>query len=159
MLIGVGAIYLLVGALLYLLQDRFIFLPEALPADHTFEFDRPFDELWFERPDGGRINALHFHANKPKGIIMYHHGNAGNLSRWGEVSYFFLDLGYDVLIYDYRGYERVLVAEASNSCFQMLARSMNPCLRNGSPVKLLFMEDPWDRAWQVSWHQKCLMAN
>jgi len=97
-------IYILIALLLFFFQERFIFLPEFLHKDHTYVFDKEFEERWFDMADGARINALYFKANNPKGVIYYHHGNAGNLARWGEVSYFFTDLGYDVLIYDYRGY-------------------------------------------------------
>jgi fermentation-respiration switch protein FrsA (DUF1100 family) len=39
-----------------------------------------------------------------KGLIIYFHGNAGDLSRWGYVTEFYVDIGYDVVIMDYRGY-------------------------------------------------------
>ena len=54
--------------------------------------------------DGAMINALHFKADSSKGVIYYHHGNAGNLDRWGGIAEYFVQFGYDVLIYDYRGY-------------------------------------------------------
>ena len=54
--------------------------------------------------DGTRINALYFQAENPRGVIFYHHGNAENLERWGGVAEFYVEAGYDVLIYDYRGY-------------------------------------------------------
>jgi len=100
----VFGIYIAGGLIIYLFQERFIFLPKTLAADFKYSFDRPFEEIWYSMEDGAQINALHFKADKPKGIILYNHGNADNLVRWGEVSYFFLDQGYDVLIYDYRGY-------------------------------------------------------
>ncbi|MCX7635622.1 MAG: lysophospholipase, partial [Syntrophales bacterium] len=36
--------------------------------------------------------------------ILYCHGNAGSLRTWGEVAQTFLQRGYDVLIFDYRGF-------------------------------------------------------
>jgi fermentation-respiration switch protein FrsA (DUF1100 family) len=35
---------------------------------------------------------------------VYYHGNAGDLSRWGEVTSFFLQYNYEVLVMDYRTY-------------------------------------------------------
>ena len=37
-------------------------------------------------------------------MIIYFHGNANNLKRWGKYSVNFTSLGYDVLMIDYRGY-------------------------------------------------------
>jgi hypothetical protein len=60
--------------------------------------------LFLETEDGARLNALHFNAENPKGIIIYFHGNAGDLSRWGEITSHFLNYNYDVLVMDYRTY-------------------------------------------------------
>ncbi len=54
--------------------------------------------------DGAVLNTLHFKSDSSKGLILYFHGNAGSLRRWGEVVEPFVDLGFDVLIMDYRGY-------------------------------------------------------
>ena len=104
-ILGILAIlYLGLGLLIYLLQERLIFLPEKLPLDYSFEFDAPFEEHFIEMEDGAKINALHFTQNESRGLIVYFHGNAGSLARWGEVVIPFLDMGYEVLITDYRGY-------------------------------------------------------
>ena len=96
--------YLIASLLLYLLQERFIFLGEPLDNDHRFDFDSPFTEINIDMEDGGRVNALHFTIDNPKGLIVYYHGNAGNLAGWGFVASNFLQFGYDVAIMDYRGY-------------------------------------------------------
>jgi fermentation-respiration switch protein FrsA (DUF1100 family) len=97
-------VYLLSGLFLYLFQDRLIFMPEALNEDFVFEFEGDFNEINLEMEDGAVLNALHFKTDQPKGMMVYFHGNAGNLSRWGEVVLPFIDKGYEVLIVDYRGY-------------------------------------------------------
>ncbi|MEM9324521.1 MAG: alpha/beta fold hydrolase [Bacteroidota bacterium] len=97
-------VYLLLALAVYVFQERFIFLGEPISQDHVYSFRAPFEEQRFEMPDGGEINSLYFEAEDPKGVVFYHHGNGGELPRWGEVSYFFLNQGYDFFIYDYRGY-------------------------------------------------------
>ena len=87
----------------YFRQENMIFYPEALPPDFQYSFPARFDEVTIS-VDGAVINALHFKTDTPKGAIVYFHGNAGNLSGWGEVALDFTRLGYDVLIPDYRGY-------------------------------------------------------
>jgi len=84
-------------------QERMIFFPEVLPLDFRFVFPVPFEEINLKVEDA-TINALHFKKTGSKGVIIYFHGNAGNLSSWGYVAPDFLSRGYDVFIIDYRGY-------------------------------------------------------
>lgn len=88
----------------YMFQEKLIFLPTKLTQDYTYSFNTSFEEVFLDSPDGARLNALHFHAEHPKGLILYFHGNAGDLSRWGEIAQSFVLMGYDVLIMDYRTY-------------------------------------------------------
>ncbi|TAI48761.1 alpha/beta hydrolase [Flagellimonas allohymeniacidonis] len=103
-----------------LLQEKLIFLPTQLPQDYEYSFNREFDEFFLRSEDGAQLNALHFKAEKPKGLILYFHGNAGDLSRWGLITSKLVDFGYDVLVMDYRSYgkstgrlsERTLYSDA-----------------------------------------------
>lgn len=88
----------------YLLQEKFIFLPTTLDRDYQYTFDQDFEELFIETSDGASLNALHFKLEKPRGIIVYYHGNAGDLSRWGNITSYFTEHNYEVLVMDYRTY-------------------------------------------------------
>ncbi len=101
---SLAGLYVLLVLALYFFQENFIFLGESLPQDYRYAFSTSFEELNFEMSDGAAVNALHFKSTEKKGIIYYHHGNAGNLARWGGIAQYFVQFGYDVLIYDYRGY-------------------------------------------------------
>lgn len=85
-------------------QEKVVFLPVALPNHHEFEFDKNFEEYLWETPFEGKINAVHFKIENPKGLILYFHGNSDNLHRWGKIASEFTEFGYDVLAIDYRGY-------------------------------------------------------
>lgn len=90
--------------MLTLIQEKFIFLPTQLPREYSYSFERDFEEFFLTHPDGAQLNALHFKTENPKGVILYFHGNAGDLSRWGEIALRFLDFEHDVIVMDYRGY-------------------------------------------------------
>jgi len=94
----------MIGTSLYFLQEKLLFLPTVLEQDYKFKFERPFDELFLEPAENVKINALHFKAENPKGVILYFHGNAGDLSRWGHMAEYLVVKNYDVLIMDYRSY-------------------------------------------------------
>ena len=100
----VPAVLIGLGYAVYMFQEHLIFHPEKLSDKYKFVFDIPFEELTYETDDGNTISALLFKAEKSKGVIYYHHGNAGSLESWGIKAIDFISNGYDVLIYDYRGY-------------------------------------------------------
>jgi hypothetical protein len=89
------------------LQHWFIFRPKKLAVDYAYHFTLSPEEVWMDTPQGGRLNALWFKPRgtpSRKGVILFFHGNAGNLSRWGHLHHYFGRYGYDFFVYDYRGY-------------------------------------------------------
>lgn len=97
-------LYVLIGVALYFLQDNMLFMPQSLPQDYSYSFPTNFEELNLRTEDGANLNALHFKMEDPKGVILYFHGNAGELSRWGMVVQEFVAMQYDVLVMDFRTY-------------------------------------------------------
>jgi hypothetical protein len=96
--------WLLGNVFTLLWQDYFIFRPRRLPLHYTYQFEQDFTELFLHTPQGGRLNALWFKHLNAKGVVLFFHGNAGSLARWGHLHHFFQRLGYDYFVYDYRGY-------------------------------------------------------
>ena len=96
--------YVMIGLALYFFQEKLLFLPTTLEQSYEFNFDYNLDELFLKPEEGVTINALHFKVENPKGIILYFHGNSGDLSRWGKVAEYFVKKQYDVLVMDYRTY-------------------------------------------------------
>ena len=88
----------------WLRQERLLFAPEPLQADHRFSFGPDVHEVTIARPDGVRLNALHMRLAQPRGIVFYLHGNAGNLQSWFDHADFYRQAGYDLFMLDYRGY-------------------------------------------------------
>lgn len=99
--------YLLAVSLLYGLQERIIFQPDVLARGYSFQFGQDFKELYL--PHEGADTALHailFPAwdSVVLGLVLYFHGNADNLQRWGQYAVDFTRRGYEVLAIDYPGY-------------------------------------------------------
>ncbi|MBQ4819118.1 alpha/beta hydrolase [Aquimarina sp. MMG016] len=97
-------LYGLIALFLYMFQEKILFQPEDLPANYKFQFDHTFEEFFIETDDDARLNAIHFKNKNPKDVILYFHGNKGNLKRWGRITSFFANKQYDVIVMDYRGY-------------------------------------------------------
>lgn len=89
----------------YIFQHRLIFQSTRLRDDYAFRFTQPYNEFFLHTADNEKLNVLWFTPDLPsKGIILYFHGNASNLQRWGEYAIDFTSLGYEVVMMDYRGY-------------------------------------------------------
>jgi hypothetical protein len=97
-------LYVMIGTALYLIQERILFRPTVLAQDYVYQFNQPFEEVFLKAEEDAIINAIHFNTDNPKGVILYFHGNAGDLSRWGFIAEYFVKQQYDVFIMDYRTY-------------------------------------------------------
>ncbi|MGC1241816.1 MAG: alpha/beta hydrolase [Chryseosolibacter sp.] len=95
--------YVLLLMLLYTLQTKLIFYPGVLTRDFKFKLSFGDEEIILTTSDGEKISALFF-RNKSPDVILYFHGNAGDLSGWQFVAEDFTSLGYNFMIIDYRGY-------------------------------------------------------
>lgn len=97
--------YLLLCLVYFVLQERIIFRPLGkLYKSDNIRLASNFDEYFFEAREGGKIHSLLIHVENPKGVILYWHGNTGNLRRWATVAEEFTSFGYDVCVPDYRGF-------------------------------------------------------
>lgn len=98
------ALWCLAIILIWNQQEKLLFHPE--PLDPKFTFDLAYtSEVYIDVP-GARLHALYLHqpAEQSKGIVLFLHGNAGNLETWFTHADFWLTTGYDVLMPDYRGF-------------------------------------------------------
>ncbi len=63
-----------------------------------------YDETKITTSDGEKLNAWYFKAEKPKGLIIFFHGNAQNISTHFASLGWIVREGYSFMIFDYRGY-------------------------------------------------------
>lgn len=155
-------------------QERLIFYPQKLSASYKFKFDTPFEEVNHTMSDGVVINTLLFTAQASKGVVFYQHGNAGSLEHWGVKAKDFTEKGYDVFMYDYRGFgksggavknEKMLYNDALFLYQKLLERyeekqivlygislgtGIAAKLANRYPAKQLILETPYTNFYEVS---------
>lgn len=98
-------ITLFFGAIIYIFQSKVIFHPEKLPADFQFAYEHlEAEEKIVETEPGAKIDYLHFKVENPKGLVFYLKGNTKSIKGWGKFAIDFTRLGYDVFMFDYRGF-------------------------------------------------------
>lgn len=110
-------VYIAICLIYYIVQEKVIFYPEVLDPAHRYVYDGNFVEVNYYPAKDVIINALHFKAESAKGVVFYFHGNAGSLATWGDVASQFIENGYDLLIYDYRGYGKSRGEQSQQNMF------------------------------------------
>lgn len=105
------ALYGSIGIILYHTQDHFLWHPEAVPASTVYDFGgRPHVELNIPYDKETTLNLVEFRpvdrpADSPaKGVVLYFHGNRGNIERYSGVAPDFTRNGYEVWVWDYPGF-------------------------------------------------------
>ena len=106
----VGTVYVLLIVVLYFYQGRMVFLAHlpgraliATPED----IGLTYESMLIPTEDGERIHGWYVPgppAVQTRGVLLFFHGNAGNISHRLDSIRIFNQLGMDVLIVDYRGY-------------------------------------------------------
>jgi len=100
------ALYLLVCFVAWFFQDRLVWYPGPPPTRTPAAIGSAFEDLELRTVDGAFVHAWHVKAERPRGIVVVCHGNAGNIENRLSLAETFRLLDYDVLLFDYRGYGR-----------------------------------------------------
>jgi fermentation-respiration switch protein FrsA (DUF1100 family) len=82
------------------------FHPERAPWGGSWRAPRGGEEVWFRTAGGERLHGWFVRAGAPpaRAAVVYFHGNGGNVSYLGWVGESLAARGFDVLLFDYRGY-------------------------------------------------------
>ena len=106
-------LYLSACALVYRQQRKIIFQPTRELITTPVDLRLPFQDIWISvgsevnSPQPQRIHGWWIPAaGKPRGTLLYLHGNGFNISANLGLARRFQQLGLSVLMIDYRGYGR-----------------------------------------------------
>jgi len=99
--------YLLVVLVAMFLEDSLVFYPVRYPEGDWQPPGLDFTDAWFASADGTQLHGWYVPREKPCAVILFCHGNAGNISHRADLLRILnRRLGATVLIFDYRGYGR-----------------------------------------------------
>lgn len=113
-------LYFLSGIALLLLQDYFLFHPVKLPTTYQYHFNVPFEEINIPFNQTDNISLVKFFPDKAasRGIVLYFHGNKGNINRFAKFADNFTKNGYEVWMPDYPGYGKSIGARNEKILYQ-----------------------------------------
>jgi fermentation-respiration switch protein FrsA (DUF1100 family) len=110
-LVAAVIVIIIVLAALYayatMVRRSSMFVPEKYPAGQWEEAETQFHprEVWFNATDGVRLNGWLFASGDAKApLIIWCHGNGGNISERALIAEKLRRHNVDVLLFDWRGY-------------------------------------------------------
>lgn len=89
------------------LDELLLFQPTKFPKGNWNPAGLEFADVWMTSKDGTQIHGWYCPAETPKAVVLYCHGNGGNLAgRAATLQFLQEKMKASVLIFDYRGYGR-----------------------------------------------------
>ena len=89
------------------LDEQLLFFPTKYPSGNWKPTNLQFEDIYFTSQDGTKLHGWYCPSDKPRGVVLLAHGNAGNVSsRAIWLRYLQNEAKLSVLIFDYRGYGR-----------------------------------------------------
>jgi len=87
-------------------EEKFIFFPAVYPQGIYESEQRALqpEDHWFTTEDSVKLHGWLLRSKDAVGTLLMFHGNAGNLSHRGEILRRLRLTGFNVFIFDYRGY-------------------------------------------------------
>ena len=97
-------VYLGLLIIIFVAQPYFIYFPQKEIFETPDMAGLPYEAVSFEAADGVKLSGWFIPAEKPRGVVLFCHGNAGNISHRLASILIFHRLGLSTFIFDYRGY-------------------------------------------------------
>lgn len=85
-------------------RNGFIYYPVKEIGKTPADIGLKYEKVSFKSADGISIYGWLVPSDKQRGIILYCHGNGGNISYYLDIIPLFNMIGFSVLMFDYRGY-------------------------------------------------------
>ena len=93
--------------MLYLFQGRMVYLsnlPDRTLGASPSDIGLDYEDVSLTTSDNERLHGWYIPAINSRGVLLFFHGNAGNISHRLDSIEIFHELDLDILIIDYRGY-------------------------------------------------------
>jgi len=89
-----------------MIENHFIFFPTRYPDGDWSPQRLTFEDAYFSAADGTRLHGWYVPHDRPQAVVLFAHGNGGNLSHRSDLLRALHDRAVTVLAFDYRGYGR-----------------------------------------------------
>lgn len=94
------------------------------PKKQILDTNYKYEEVYFRSLDNTKLNARYIPPKENKPIILFSHGNWGNISWFFDIMIPFAKKGYGIFIYDYRGFGKSKGFPYENGLYKDLRASI-----------------------------------
>ncbi len=88
--------YILFAGFLFVFQSRYVYFPERILLADPGSIGLDFENVSFETEDGVRLSGWFIPEENARGVVLFCHGNAGNISHRLESIQIFHRLGLSI---------------------------------------------------------------
>ncbi len=100
----IAGVYVAFAGFLFIFQSNYVYYPERILSNDPSSIGLSFETISFEASDGVKLSGWFIPSDNDRGVVLFCHGNAGNISHRLESIQILHQLGLAVFIFDYRGY-------------------------------------------------------
>ena len=97
-------IYIVLVVVILLFQSKLMYVPFSTLSETPQTYHLAYEDVTFTASDGVTLNGWFLPADKPRGVVLLCHGNAGNISHRLPLLSVLNLMDLSVFIFDYRGY-------------------------------------------------------
>ena len=102
--IAIGGLIVVFAAVLYFMQPWMLFHPTKALSVTPDQVGLVFEDVRIPVNEKHEIHAWFLPSSDSAVTVLFCHGNAGNISHRLETAHYLVSLGFNVLLFDYRGY-------------------------------------------------------
>jgi len=88
------------------IENHMVFFPDRSFEATPLRWGLAAEDVFFEAGDRTRLHGWFLPSTSGAPVVLFSHGNAGNISHRLENAKFLIERGLQVFLYDYRGYGR-----------------------------------------------------
>lgn len=124
-IVTIAAVYIALVLLLYMIQGSLVFFPDRNVSLDPSSAGLEWEEAWFETSDGKTLHGWYIPHPDSNHILLFSHGNAGNISHRLSFIELLNERGLSIFIYDYRGYGKSEGRPAENGLYKDIHAAWN----------------------------------
>jgi uncharacterized protein len=107
------------------IENRSIYYPMKEITTTPSEFNLYYEDVYFNSQDNKRLHAWFIPSQGAEFTILFNHGNAGNISHRLDKISMLHAIGFNVFIYDYRGYGKSLGSPSETGLYKDIEGAYN----------------------------------
>mgnify|MGYP001178317179 FL=1 len=118
-----------------MLEETFLYFPEKNLYANPATLDLAYRDVHFPADDGTTLHGWYLPGDPNKPLLLFFHGNAGNISHRLDNLKHLRELGLSTFIFDYRGYGNSLGTVSEQGTYSDARGALHYLLKQGWSAK------------------------